>query len=63
LSTFANPIRRLIMESPALFWLMMVTFGIVLVVAVVDLLKTRRSRMGESAMGRVPFRSPPANAR
>lgn len=51
------------MESPALFWLMMVTFGIVLVVAVVDLLKTRRSRMGESAMGGVPFRSPPANAR
>lgn len=29
------------MESPALFWLMIVTFGIVLVLAAVDLLKTK----------------------
>lgn len=39
------------MASPALFWLMITTFGIVLIVAVVDLLKTKSSRSGESAMG------------
>lgn len=39
------------MESPSLFWLMMVTFGIVLVLAVVDLLKTKGDQRSISSTG------------